>query len=148
MSCKFNTGSSTCLCCMYRSVDDRLNAFAIRSVTLYATGDRAIAQAVRCQFPTAVAWVWSQVRSCGICSGQRGTGADFLKVLILPNAPYTSIIRGWYNRTISGWHTKWTQSHPTPQIVCYRVVGWFIWHLPACDLSNCFADWWSVCHVI
>jgi hypothetical protein len=40
-----------------------------------------------------------------ICGGQNGTGARFVRVLrfplpilIPPNAPYSSIIRGWYNR--------------------------------------------------
>jgi hypothetical protein len=62
----------------------------------------------------------SQVRACGICGGQSGTGADFLQVLrfplsilIPPTAPHSSIIRGWYNRPNSGRRTKWTQSHPT-----------------------------------
>jgi hypothetical protein len=49
-----------------------------------------------------------QVRSCGICGGQSGTGAGFLAVLrfplpilIPPSAPHSSsIIRGWYNRPI------------------------------------------------
>jgi hypothetical protein len=31
------------------------------------------------------------------------------------NAPYSSIIRGWYNRPISDRCTKWTQSHLNPQ---------------------------------
>jgi hypothetical protein len=72
---------------------------------------RAIAQA---------AWVRAQVRSCGICGGQSGTGARFLPVLrfplpilIPPTAPLlSSIIRGWYNRPVSGRRTNWTQSHP------------------------------------
>jgi hypothetical protein len=83
---------------------------------------RAIAQAVIRRLPTAVAPVRTQVRSCGICGGQSGTGAGFLRVLrfplpilISPNTPHSlsSIIRGSYNRPISGGHTKWTQSHPT-----------------------------------
>jgi hypothetical protein len=56
-------------------------------------------------FPTAAARVRSQVRSCGIYGGQSGTGAGFprvlrfpLPILIPPTAPYSSIIRGWYNR--------------------------------------------------
>jgi hypothetical protein len=39
---------------------------------------RAIAQAVSHWLPTAVARVRSQVRSCGICGAQSGTGAGFL----------------------------------------------------------------------
>jgi hypothetical protein len=67
------------------------------------------------------AWVRCQVRSCGICGEQSGSGAGFLRVLrfhlpilIPPTALHSSsIIRGWYNRPISGRRTKWTQSHPT-----------------------------------
>jgi hypothetical protein len=57
-------------------------------------------------------------RSCEICGGQNGTGAGFLRVLrfplpilIPPNSVYSSIIRGWYNRPISGRRTKWTPPH-------------------------------------
>jgi hypothetical protein len=56
----------------------------------------------------AAARVRAQVRSCGICGRQSGTGAGFLRlqrfslpILIQPTAPHTSsssIIRGWYNR--------------------------------------------------
>jgi hypothetical protein len=80
-----------------------------------------IAQAVSRQLPTAAAHVRAQLKSCGICGGQSDTGAGFLRVLrfplsilIQPNAPYSSIIRGWYNRPISGRRTKWTQSQPAP----------------------------------
>jgi hypothetical protein len=67
---------------------------------------RAIAQAVSRWFPTAVARVRARVRSCGICGGQNGTGAGFLRehqfslpISIPPIAPQSpsSIIRGWYN---------------------------------------------------
>jgi hypothetical protein len=54
-------------------------------------------------------------------------GAGFLRVLRFPlpiliplNAWYSSsIIRGWYNRPVSGQITKWTQSHPTPRKLVY-----------------------------
>jgi hypothetical protein len=43
-----------------------------------------LAQAVSRRLPTAAARVRAQVRSCGICGGQSGTGADFLRVLRIP----------------------------------------------------------------
>jgi hypothetical protein len=70
---------------------------------------RAIAQAVSRWLPTVAAWVQAQVKSCGICGGWSGTGAGFLWVLqfplpifippIAPQSP-SSVIRGWYNRTV------------------------------------------------
>jgi hypothetical protein len=85
---------------------------------------RVTAQAVSRRLPTAAAWIRAQVRTCGICGGQSGAGENFLRVLrfhlpILnpPTAPHSSsfIIRGWYNKPISGRRTKWTESHPTPR---------------------------------
>jgi hypothetical protein len=93
---------------------------------------RAIAQAVCRRFPTAAARVRAQVRSCGICGGQSGTGAGFLLVLryplpilipsTTPHSSSLSIIRDWYNRPISGRSTKWTQSHRQEGVVM-RVPG-------------------------
>jgi hypothetical protein len=71
---------------------------------------------------TVAARARAQVKSCWICSGQSGTGADFLRVLrfflpilIPPTAPHSSscIIRGWYYRPISGQRKKWTKSQRT-----------------------------------
>jgi hypothetical protein len=71
-------------------------------------GGRAVAQAVSRWLPTAAAWVRARVWSCGICGGQIGAGADFLRVLrfslpirILPIAPQSlaCIIWGLYNRS-------------------------------------------------
>jgi hypothetical protein len=49
-------------------------------ILFYAEG-RAIAQAVSRWLPTAAARVPARVWSCGICGGQSGTGAGFLRVL-------------------------------------------------------------------
>jgi hypothetical protein len=61
---------------------------------------RVIAQAVSRRLPTVAAPVRAQVRSCGICSGQSGAGAGFLRVfrfplpvLIPPTAPHSSSSR-------------------------------------------------------
>jgi hypothetical protein len=96
---------------------------------------RTTAQAVSRWLPTSAARVRSQVRSCGICGGQSSNGAGFLRVvrfplpiLIPPNAPYSSIIRGWYNRPISGRRSKWNQSHPTPRNVKNKASGPFLLH--------------------
>jgi hypothetical protein len=58
---------------------DQLPRAVIRS-----TVGHAIAQAVSRRLPTAAAPVRAQVRSCGICGGQNGTGVGFLRVLLFP----------------------------------------------------------------
>jgi hypothetical protein len=45
---------------------------------------RAIAQAVSRWLPNAAALVRARVWSCGICGGQSGAGAGFLRVLRFP----------------------------------------------------------------
>jgi hypothetical protein len=68
---------------------------------------RAVAQAVSLWFPTAAARVRVRV-ACGVCGGQSGTGAGFLRVLRFPlpiippiSTQSTSpIIWGWYNRPV------------------------------------------------
>jgi hypothetical protein len=81
---------------------------------------RAIAQAVSRWLPTAAARVRTRVWSSGICGGQSGAGADFLRVLrfplpifippIAPQSP-SPIIWGWYNRPEVA-AVQGTQSHP------------------------------------
>jgi hypothetical protein len=53
------------------------------------------------RLPTTVALVWFQIRFCGICVGQSGTGSSLFLVLLLPppalispNAPH-SLISVW-----------------------------------------------------
>jgi hypothetical protein len=98
-----------------------------RAKTVHAfdrAAGRDVAQAINHRFPTEATRVRAQVRSYGICDGQSGTGAGFLRelrfplpILIQPTASHSSssIIRGWCNRPVSGRRTKWTQSHPTPK---------------------------------
>jgi hypothetical protein len=77
-----------------------------------------IAQAVSRRLPNAAARVRDKLRSCEICGEYSDTGAGFLRVLrfplpllIPPTAPHSlSIIRGCYNRPISGRRTKWILS--------------------------------------
>jgi hypothetical protein len=75
----------------------------------YIRSGRAVAQAVSRWLPTAAARVRARVWSCGICGGQSGAGAGFLRVLrfplpifippICPQSP-SSIIWAWYNRQV------------------------------------------------
>jgi hypothetical protein len=97
---------------------------SVLSCIINTTNGRTMAQAVSRRLPTAVDRPPSQVRLCGICGGQSGIGEIFLLVLrfLLPiliqcTTPHSSssVIRGWYNRPVSGRRIKWTQSHPTPR---------------------------------
>jgi hypothetical protein len=78
-------------------------------------------QGVSRRLPIAAARVRAQIRSCGICGGQSGIEAGFLRVLrfprpilIPPTAPHSpsSIMRGWYSRPNSCRHTKWSLTPP------------------------------------
>jgi hypothetical protein len=83
-----------------------LKFFMYQILILYEVG-RAIAQAVSRWLPTAAGRVRARVWSCGICGGQSGAGAGFLRVLrfplpifippISPQSP-SPIIWGLYNR--------------------------------------------------
>jgi hypothetical protein len=87
----------------------------------YPSIGRAIAQAVSPWLPTVVARVRSRVSSSGICGGQSGAGAGFLRVLRFPLPIFTPpiaqqslspIIWGWYNRPeVAAVQGTW--SHPT-----------------------------------
>jgi hypothetical protein len=77
------------------------------SLSILCNWSRVIGQAVSRWIPTAAAGVRVRVWSCGICGGQSGAGAGFLRVLrfpvpiflppIAPQSP-SSIIWGLYNR--------------------------------------------------
>jgi hypothetical protein len=69
---------------------------------------RAVAQAVSRWLPTAATRVRIRV-ACGVCGGQSGTGAGFLRVLLFPPLIFippispqspSPITRGWYNRPV------------------------------------------------
>jgi hypothetical protein len=65
--------------------DSEIKLSARRAERVYCSKcGRAIAQAVSRWLPTAAARVRTQVRSCGICDGQNGTGIGFLRVLRFP----------------------------------------------------------------
>jgi hypothetical protein len=79
----------------------------------------AVATAVSRWFPTVAAWV--RVRAvCGVCGGQRGTGAGFLRILRFPlpnhrSANFSIIIitRGWHKRRTGGRSAERTQLDST-----------------------------------
>jgi hypothetical protein len=105
---------------LYRLYGTHVGTFAlcddssIGQVILHTGRGRAIVQAVSRRLPTAAARDRSQVRICGNCGGQSGTGAGFLRVLrfplpilIPPTTPHSSsIIRGWNNRPNIGRRTS------------------------------------------
>jgi hypothetical protein len=77
---------------------------------------RTIAQAVSRCIPTTAARVQSRVWSSGICGGQSGAGAGFLRVLQFPPPiffPSNSPGAG-YNRPTSGRRAEWIQLESTP----------------------------------
>jgi hypothetical protein len=92
---------------------------------------RAIAQAVSLLLLNAASLFRFQVKWCGICCGQNGTRAGFLRVfrfplpiVVPPNAPYSAIVRSWYDRPISGRPAERThnQSLPIPRNLKEKTV--------------------------
>jgi hypothetical protein len=81
-----------------------------------------VAQAVSRWLPTAAARI--RIRSaCGVCGGQSGTGAGFLRNTSVSPASHHStkfsviiITWSWYSRPISGRSAEWTQLSPSPTI--------------------------------
>jgi hypothetical protein len=99
-----------------RTWELKVRGFIYLSLKLRWKG-RAMAQAVSRRLPTVTARVRAQLMSSGICDGQSGTGAGFLRVLrfplpipIPPTAPHSSsTIRGWYNMPVSWTEERWSQ---------------------------------------
>jgi hypothetical protein len=96
---------------------------------------RAIAQAVSRWLPTAAAWVRARVWSCGICGGQSGIGAGFLRVLQFPlpifippialHSP-SSIIWGWYKRPVVAAVPSGLSLTPLRIIIIKQRPGWLL----------------------
>lgn len=85
---------------------------------------RAIAQPVSPRFPPRRAGFEPRSGPVGFVVDRSGAGVGLLRVLLFPlplliptTAPHqpSSIVRGWYNRLISDWRSKWTQSHLIPK---------------------------------
>jgi hypothetical protein len=105
--------------------------FPLENRFLILRTKRKYSSYIQLQFLSADTVIWfssasdrvrSQIRSCMFCGEQNCTEAGFIRVLrfllpilIPPDSSYSSIIRGWYNRSVSGWRTEWTQSRPTPR---------------------------------
>jgi hypothetical protein len=96
----------------------------LHGVTTSMNWSRAIAEAVSRRIPTAAARVRAQVGSCGICGGQSGTRAGFLRELRFRRhnshsincSTITSINHpGLVQLASSGRRTKWNQESPHSQ---------------------------------
>jgi hypothetical protein len=85
-------------------------------IEYYVGHGRAIAQAVSRWLPATAARVRARVWSSGICGGQSGAGAGFIRVLRFPLPIHSikfsilTITRNRYNRPrINGPRAEWTQ---------------------------------------
>jgi hypothetical protein len=106
--------------CRFESMRSRAETNC--SSELVESTGRAIAQMVSRWLPTEAARLRARLWPCGICGGQSGVGEDFSEYFnfpcqfalrrLLPQSSSSFIVRGWYNRPVSGRRTKWTQSHP------------------------------------
>jgi hypothetical protein len=91
---------------VYKNYKNRLHLPGIEPKFLQA--GCVTAQWVSRWLPTAAVRVRARVRSCGICGGQSGNGADFLRVLRFPLPVFfpqfatqsPSSIWGWYNMPV------------------------------------------------
>jgi hypothetical protein len=121
----------------------------VTNINLFLSNEpgRAIAEAFSRWPPTAAARVQSRVWSSGICGGQSGVGAGFLRVLRFPPAIHSTefsihtITRGRYIRPVSGRRAEWTQFGPHPPLcklkknlsnepITKQLISWIIknWH--------------------
>jgi hypothetical protein len=92
---------------------------------------KGCAQTVGSRLPTAEDRVLALVRSCGICSGQCGTGADVLRVLLFPlpiippTAPHSSSFGpGTIGQTVANVPCGLSLTHPRKihgTHFCYRL---------------------------
>jgi hypothetical protein len=88
---QFIVHEASCLSTLYTNMD--ATALWSNPLALQKTVGRAIAEAVSRWLSTAAARVQSRVCTSGICGGQSGVGAGFLRVLrfplpfIQPNSP-------------------------------------------------------------
>jgi hypothetical protein len=108
--------------------------------------------AVRRWLPTAAARVRLRA-ACGVCGGQSGTGAGFLRVLRFSPANHSTdfsiiiITRGWYNRPLSGRSVEWTLIPPPTMLIKKKIksysniaLWWHKFYNTALDFS-----WVTLC---